>query len=150
MAFSLLCVIALPLLAIFHSSCGRFSAIVLATVNLSRAFEIGRSRTLLPVAAKMALQNAATTAAPQAHRRRRRSVAIDDIYVRLIRRFTNSSYPDNPEIRLVDAPRGRNLAASHNAGAEPGRRPRTGRGSLLDLHQAASRTVSTRGIRTSP
>src|SRR5260370_8060070 len=48
-----------------------------------------------------------------------RSVAIDDVYVRLIRRLTNSSYRIILKIRLVDcALRGRNLAASHNAGPE--------------------------------
>src|SRR5260370_5815655 len=48
-----------------------------------------------------------------------RSVAIDDVYVRLIRRLTNSSYRIILKIRLVDcALPGSNLAASHNAGAE--------------------------------
>src|ERR1700730_7566465 len=50
---------------------------------------------------------------------RRRSIAIDDVYVRLKRRFVNSSYRIILKIRLVDYTlRSRNLATSHNAGPE--------------------------------
>src|SRR6266481_3583390 len=50
---------------------------------------------------------------------RRRGVAIDHVHVRLIGRLCDSSYRIILKIRLVDcALRGRNLAASHNAGPE--------------------------------
>src|SRR5260370_12711906 len=66
-----------------------------------------------------------------------RSVAIDDVYVRLIRRLTNSSYRIILKIRLVDcALRGRNLAASHNAGAENRRALELVTGRLRVYHQA--------------
>src|SRR6267378_7252539 len=49
----------------------------------------------------------------------RRSVAIDDVYIRLTRDLINSSYWIILKIRLVDyAFRSRNLSGSHNTGPE--------------------------------
>src|SRR5216684_7089574 len=51
----------------------------------------------------------------------RRSIAIDDVHVRLIGRFSDSSYRIILKIRLVDYTlRRRNLAASHNTCPEHG------------------------------
>src|SRR6266852_3006632 len=68
----------------------------------------------------------------------RRSIAIDDVHVRLIGRFSDSSYRIILKIRLVDYTlRRRNLAASHNTCPEHRGALELGASRLWIDHQAS-------------
>src|SRR6266478_3942928 len=135
---TLSCVMTFPSIRICHSS--------LRTISLQRARRLSTQAKLcnrqIPHAFASCRKNGV---AERRHKRRHswltdarwRSVAVDDVYVGLGRRLSNSSYRIILKIRLVDRTlRSRNLTTSHNAGAEDRGALELGSGRLWIYHQA--------------
>src|SRR6202521_352993 len=113
------CVMALPLLVIFHFNCGLFS-----TRRSGPLTEAELCNRQIPYSLPCCSENGVAERRnkrrhPRLTDTRRRSVTVDDVYVRQGRHLINSSYGIVLKIRLVDYTfRSRNLARSDNAGPE--------------------------------
>src|ERR1700674_5680191 len=113
------CVMALPLLVIFHFNCGLFSTRRSGPLTEAELCNRQIPSSLAGCSENGVAERRNKRRHPRLTDTRRRSVTIDDVYVRLGRHLIDSGYGIVLKIRLVDyALRSRNLAGSHHAGPE--------------------------------